>query len=355
MPSSTRLPLEISSEIFTLCLPNARTLDPGQVPLIFMRICHFWSTIALSTPSLWTALSFETPCAKGIPGLCNDWINRSNALPLSLSICGSLDDSTAHFVKKHADRLERLEAALLTGAELRKIIVMPLASLTSLTLRQVVEVEPQPGRERYRPSLMWEQPFYSDNPHVCVEMFNIAFYERYDDRPKTYFRTHMRLRHLHLGIPDESKPEPGSSAYILQEMTLPALETLSIPWLDIPSLSVRHTQAETIEGLLGVLPRLTHLDLRNMLPDVFEPMAIQALRQLPSLCSLSVHGFATPTRSQYEEILRVLRTRPKIQSLSITWDHRSKRCPDPDIVEALRQLVAGGMEICVGSGGRNLG
>ncbi|KAJ7165882.1 hypothetical protein C8R46DRAFT_951922, partial [Mycena filopes] len=56
-----QLPLEISSEIFTLCLPSTRTLDPGQAPLIFTPICHFWRTIALSTPLLWNALSFETP------------------------------------------------------------------------------------------------------------------------------------------------------------------------------------------------------------------------------------------------------------------------------------------------------
>ncbi|KAJ7174425.1 hypothetical protein C8R46DRAFT_89866 [Mycena filopes] len=202
---------------------------------------------------------------------------------------------------------------------------------------------------------------------------NIAFSERHY-APKTYFRTHPRLRHLHLGIPGDS--DSATSASILHDVTLPALETLSIALLvDIPSHSVvdfltrsspplrkltipawtplGQWTVETIEGLFGVLPRLTHLDLRKILPDIFEPMAIQALRQLPSLCSFSVDGFTPPTRSQFEEILRVLRTRPKIQSLSITWDH-SEHCPDPDIVEALRELVAGGMEICVGSGGRNL-
>ncbi|KAJ7755186.1 hypothetical protein B0H16DRAFT_1372176, partial [Mycena metata] len=48
-----RLPLEISSDIFLRCLPSNPTCDIHDAPLVFMRVCHSWSNIALSTPSLW--------------------------------------------------------------------------------------------------------------------------------------------------------------------------------------------------------------------------------------------------------------------------------------------------------------
>ncbi|KAJ7165883.1 hypothetical protein C8R46DRAFT_1096476 [Mycena filopes] len=185
------------------------------------------------------------------------------------------------------------------------------------------------------------------------------------------FVPHLRLRHLHFGIPDD--PDSASSACILQLMTMPALETLSIPWLDISPVTVvdflirssaplrklamaLHSYrgqwtAETIDGLLRALPCLTHLDLQDLPANIFEPIAIRSLSQLPSLCSLTVHYYA-PTRSEYEDILRVLRTRPKIQSLRIIFSGGLQ--PDPDILVALRELVAGGMEIYVGPEGTNL-
>ncbi|KAJ7174056.1 hypothetical protein C8R43DRAFT_873400, partial [Mycena crocata] len=48
-----RLPLEISSEIFMLCLPRNPLPNKKYAPLIFLNICHAWSDIALSTPLLW--------------------------------------------------------------------------------------------------------------------------------------------------------------------------------------------------------------------------------------------------------------------------------------------------------------
>ncbi|KAJ7184491.1 hypothetical protein C8R46DRAFT_983547 [Mycena filopes] len=386
-----RLPLEISSSIFALCLPDTRTLNTAEAPLIFMRICHSWSTIALSTPSFWTALSFKTPCAKGIPSLCNAWIDRSNALPLSVSISGSLDDSAAGLVKKHADRLERLELALLTGYELQDITV-PFPSLTSLTISQG-EVDPGPQVYRRRSG---DPPCFSEDANECVGMlcaapnllecvFKKVFFSDEDhDHGYDYrqFRLSLRLTHLHFGTLDD--PDSFSSAAILKHMTMPALETLSITWLDIPpsrfvdffarsSPPLRKLAmaaepfgaregwtAETIQSLLRSLPCLTHLDLQgytvNEADDIFAYMVLQALSQLPDLWSFTVRHYA-PTRSQYEDILRVLRTRPKIQSLSISYRLRhgpNGHRPDPDIVEALQELVAGGMKICIGPSGTNL-
>ncbi|KAJ7740247.1 hypothetical protein DFH07DRAFT_751730, partial [Mycena maculata] len=48
-----RLPLEISSEILTKCLPILPKCHPRETPALFLSVCHAWKNIALATPSLW--------------------------------------------------------------------------------------------------------------------------------------------------------------------------------------------------------------------------------------------------------------------------------------------------------------
>ncbi|KAJ6510728.1 hypothetical protein C8R45DRAFT_892247 [Mycena sanguinolenta] len=56
-----RLPLEISSEIFleTFPTPEARYV----APMLLLRICSAWTTIALSTPALWASIYIVFPSA----------------------------------------------------------------------------------------------------------------------------------------------------------------------------------------------------------------------------------------------------------------------------------------------------
>ncbi|KAJ6487231.1 hypothetical protein C8R47DRAFT_933336, partial [Mycena vitilis] len=57
----SRLPLEISSKIFIRCLPDSPRCDAGAAPMVFLNTCHLWSTIALSTPALWTTIHSDYP------------------------------------------------------------------------------------------------------------------------------------------------------------------------------------------------------------------------------------------------------------------------------------------------------
>ncbi|KAJ7893363.1 hypothetical protein B0H14DRAFT_2186418, partial [Mycena olivaceomarginata] len=58
-----RLPLEISSQIFL------HILDPSPVPkpgvrhafMVLLNVCDGWTTIALFTPDLWTAIHIVFP------------------------------------------------------------------------------------------------------------------------------------------------------------------------------------------------------------------------------------------------------------------------------------------------------
>ncbi|KAJ7449978.1 hypothetical protein B0H11DRAFT_1822235 [Mycena galericulata] len=46
-----RLPLEVSSEIFTQCLPVLAEHGAHNIPMLLLNICNAWTYIALSTPA----------------------------------------------------------------------------------------------------------------------------------------------------------------------------------------------------------------------------------------------------------------------------------------------------------------
>jgi hypothetical protein len=99
-PFIHKLPLEIGSHIFRLCLP---ILDHGEsdhwvdripaewaVPLRLGAVCRRWRQLAWATPNLWETLfltigpSTRHSLAESLPGLLREWIGRSGALPLTI-------------------------------------------------------------------------------------------------------------------------------------------------------------------------------------------------------------------------------------------------------------------------------
>ncbi|KAJ7302063.1 hypothetical protein DFH08DRAFT_1089967 [Mycena albidolilacea] len=87
----SRLPLEISSEIFLRCHDatapqNPRSLDPSPNPfpvarvrlvtMLFLNVCNTWTSIALATPALWLAIRIIFPCADGLKQLLPIWFRQ---------------------------------------------------------------------------------------------------------------------------------------------------------------------------------------------------------------------------------------------------------------------------------------
>jgi hypothetical protein len=82
-----RLPTEILSEIFLLCLPQDQ---PGLAPVLLTTICRRWREVAVGFPKLWCMLQFQVDCND------SDWqqralfydslLQRSRGCPLSLKI-----------------------------------------------------------------------------------------------------------------------------------------------------------------------------------------------------------------------------------------------------------------------------
>ncbi|KAJ7792952.1 hypothetical protein B0H14DRAFT_2533808 [Mycena olivaceomarginata] len=136
-----RLPLEISSDIFMRCLPHSPRPNWHEAPLIFLNICHLWSFIALSTPSLWAAVSFPISHpnrTKSARKYFEIWLGRAGDHPLSLRVslrwffAGIPVDAG---LKRHAHQIQSLELSFF-GFVTSKLhaIRTPFPSLKKLTV-----------------------------------------------------------------------------------------------------------------------------------------------------------------------------------------------------------------------------
>ncbi|KAJ7649956.1 hypothetical protein FB45DRAFT_819021, partial [Roridomyces roridus] len=95
----SRLPLEISSEIFRQCLGSGH--PPGCVqpnaqlaPLVLLNICHTWTDVALSNPTMWASihiplLRVRTGRGFGFAELLGMWLRRAGSHPLQLFLEGA--------------------------------------------------------------------------------------------------------------------------------------------------------------------------------------------------------------------------------------------------------------------------
>jgi hypothetical protein len=98
-PFIHKLPPEIGSYIFSLCLPPfdspiwnqwATQMSEWNMPLKLGAVCRKWRQLAWATPNLWVAppvnIKPSTPLslAKSLPDLLREWLRRSGLLPLTI-------------------------------------------------------------------------------------------------------------------------------------------------------------------------------------------------------------------------------------------------------------------------------
>jgi len=129
-----RLPPEIMSDIFGLCIP-LMTHDywPGldfqlgiSTPLTLSSVCRLWRSITHSTPALWTSFRIYLPFK--VPQRiqqAQQWLSRSGQLPLSIKVrphpSGSGDlfnplvDEMINLINNYSHRWESLDIAGSSG------------------------------------------------------------------------------------------------------------------------------------------------------------------------------------------------------------------------------------------------
>jgi uncharacterized small protein (DUF1192 family) len=102
----TRLPPEISSAIFLLCLPHSHPKPtPRTAPMLLLRVCHAWAEIAVSTPALWVAIRVDVLGVKFLQA----WLQRARNYPLSISLRQSFNSRIGILLRQYAKQLKHLK------------------------------------------------------------------------------------------------------------------------------------------------------------------------------------------------------------------------------------------------------
>jgi hypothetical protein len=132
------LPPEISSHIFLHAIPTHSKPSSLTAPLLLTQICRQWRAIALATPSLWQSLTLNRGCEQtGYGKLLNMWLERSAALPLTLSF-GTLDTQTQSLIDAsliHSHRWK--EIAIYSQASIAgSNVSFPILRKVALSLRR---------------------------------------------------------------------------------------------------------------------------------------------------------------------------------------------------------------------------
>ncbi|KAJ7621971.1 hypothetical protein DFH06DRAFT_769520 [Mycena polygramma] len=349
-----RLPFEISSDIFTLCLPDLPQIERGTAPLVLLTICRSWNDIAQSTPSLWSTMHSNTVVTAASPNAAHleIWLSRAQNLPIELSLHG-VGAEVASVVKRHASQVHRLDLDV-------KFLDRLLQMTAQFPALQKLKVTgPRYGFEicvaalRAAPAL--------------VECDLIGVYGPADAAVPPF--THPCLRHLRLGryrrTIDEADDHEGGAG-ILNLLTLPALETLFIGVLDITvdhlrdfvarsSPPLQSLQFGTTDGapdiqFLHSVPTLTSLTLDFLRHELFDLPVVDILDTapsfLPNLCNLIIRGWIVFSWPERNLVPMLVARRTRLRSVEIIYQYGGE--PDEDTLAVLRDLVEDGMRIYVG-------
>ncbi|KAJ6558206.1 hypothetical protein B0H19DRAFT_1150372 [Mycena capillaripes] len=234
-----RLPLEISSEIFLQSLPAFPEHGIVQLPMLFLKVCNFWTDIALSTPALWANIYIVFPPAKDFKKVLSIWFQRAGNRPLSISLRGpgTFDQSLMRIIWQQGPQLKHLEICYDNDGEgsngeddeyERRIMFfkgsspVPLPLLETLTIRGLDDGNGYSGPEwlellRLAPNLV-QCSFFRVFPMYDIE-----------SEPDEILVL-PALRRLAFG---EYEMYSDSDDDILNHLSLPGLETLSVSLWDI--------------------------------------------------------------------------------------------------------------------------
>ena len=171
-----KLPIEILQEIFIACLPTAHNhlMSRWEPPILLTQICSSWRNVAHATPQLWKSIHIAGPYRR-LPGSPHyflnflsttiehdprleavvEWLTRSAAYPLDISVGHSISndddwfyyrtiDSLIQFSEKWREiRLSAPYEALLPIASL-PLSKVPLLEALSLKCHvNFIELDPQ--------------------------------------------------------------------------------------------------------------------------------------------------------------------------------------------------------------------
>ncbi|KAJ7120476.1 hypothetical protein C8R43DRAFT_1136858 [Mycena crocata] len=361
MPSN-ELPIEIVTDIFMRALPDLHVPDPDQVPMSLLGVCRRWKEIALAnaTSSLWSTIQVVYPRPRGFEHLLDAWLARANDQPLSISMRGKVPPPSVAVVKQYAHQLRNLELYIPTGIVLQQLTTS-FPALETLVIAQS-DLDPESEGD------------FARSASGCVELLRAApnllkctFTEVYFRETHTSALIHSSLQDLRLGM------DGPSSSCILEHLQLPALKNLYISDLDIgvnglrdflhrssPPLcrlfmpaSNEEWSANALEGFFRLIPSLTDLELVATLEHGLKLIDVLATAHdfLPKLRNVTIKWFIPNTEVYPKLVVALTARRTQMQSFRLLWGWNDVQVegPDADVFAALRELVAVGMHIHIGT------
>ncbi|KAJ7282745.1 hypothetical protein C8J57DRAFT_1122620, partial [Mycena rebaudengoi] len=257
-PIVARLPVELLSEIFILCLPNSskRYPNPRTVPLILLRICTAWANIARSTPALWDTIHVEFPRAEGFEHLFDYYLVRSQSRGLPLTLTGQFDEDSSALLWAHAHRMQPQPGSATT--------MLPAASMNLKALKVFPDINNLDLMGVLR--MMHAAPGLVE----CTLIYGCL------DAAHADLLTLPYLQSLSMG-----EYPFCSDLHILEYLSVPALRTLSI-------LSFNFDEVVLISFLKRLEAPLQSLNLDLSYTKVTPEFHTQLLNLVPTLTCLSL-------------------------------------------------------------------
>ncbi|KAJ7266729.1 hypothetical protein C8J57DRAFT_376872 [Mycena rebaudengoi] len=359
------LPVEISSDIFIrTCFHNSPYPAPTLSPQVLLGVCRSWRTIALATPSLWATISILRPSGQVEDSSESVGLRFARApdARLSVSLCGDIGYARHDVVHENAHRIRSLALYHLPYDAFKEMEgVFP--ALESLTFTPVEADQNwySPNRDDERLSAFRCLAMMCAAPNLAECTFDNVIFSGCD---RASLSTHTSLRNLQL-----------YNADILRCLELPALESLSISdfsithgqFLEFLTRSSAPLQSlnmdmgwlkrqpeewsiDQVESLWRLVPLLTDLTIKKTSSSfpIIELLASGSHQLLPNLRKLTLLGF-TPDDSQYKMVVRILYSRrSQLQMFRLGLGKNVDR-PEAGIIATLRELVADGMQVHVGT------
>lgn len=291
-----RLPFEILSKIFILCLPSWGTpsFDGLSAPLLLTQICSDWRRCALVTQRLWSAITISAQYGMS-PSLTEMWMSRSKSA--ALWVC--LDDVEADRATRK--RLRPAAASLINYCD--RWTHVKLSSLQSSTIIRLASI-------RHRlPSLQSLSISLHYHEHQDEDQIQIMHLVEYAPR----------LRRLRLEEP------------------LLSPEEIMFPWSQLTHL---HATFISRGDCLSVLALSTNLIRCNITCSNahFALHAVFPISTLPNLTSFTI-------RAKHPEAIFSNIICPVLQELRITTDKCARHKEPPDD-SPRRRLVVDFMSRC---------
>ncbi|KAJ7187151.1 hypothetical protein C8R46DRAFT_285177 [Mycena filopes] len=364
-----RLPLELSSEIFLQC-----ALPALEAHTTLLGVCHAWTDIAVSTPTLWSSIDLDFPGVE----ILQLWLERVCNRPLSIflgphGVCSTV----VAVLSPYAQQLQHLEiyewsdlSPLNALGDLNSLETLSIASSHPSKRDATLDLAEILSLLRLTPNLLrcsWEAVYpgnfgYTDlNDTESTHKVTLPHLLSFGDGPDVLLLSFVDSILLHLSLPrletlglGLTRGFGGPEFALFLQANSPPLKKLMLG--DGPGNSVENLPA--LLECFHLIPSLVHLEMFIPEENIVAFMsALAAFQFLPHLGKLKITIFPNFTTIQlatvYSSVLQLLDVRkPQLASFHLEFRDASFETlsmrPSPEIYERLRRLVAGGMEIFVG-------